>query len=85
MARRYHLKLTISDHTITRLEGDCLESGFSTAHHLLVAMVLYMLLVAFVLKELLRIILPKPLCFLYIKGACLRLYFLPLPAPWHRS
>lgn len=49
---------------------------------LLVAVVFEVFLVAVVLKHVLRVVFPKPLCLVDVKRAGLGFHFLALSAPW---
>lgn len=51
--------------------------------HLLVAVVFEVFLVAVILKDVLWVVLPKPLSFMNVKRAGLGLHFLTLSAPWN--
>lgn len=54
-----------------------------TMKHLLVAVVFEVFLVAVILKDVLWVVLPKPLSFVNVKRAGLGLHFLTLSASWN--
>lgn len=54
-----------------------------TRKHLLVAVVFEVFLVAVILKDVLWVVLPKPLSFVNVKRAGLGLHFLTLSASWN--
>lgn len=54
-----------------------------TRKHLLVAVVFEVFLVAVILKDVLWVVLPKPLSFVNVKRTGLGLHFLTLSASWN--
>lgn len=84
--RRIILYTSVTNNIISLLACPTVWAKFQEKH-LLVAVVFQVLLVAVVLKHMLRVMLSKPLSLVDVKRARLSLHFLTLPAPrdWGRQ